>query len=645
MKRRFLVVQLTVACVLLHACVCARAQSGDEAPVIVYNGALLRTDLPLASRNGQLYLPLTPAVCYSLGAEMDAYLEQDRIRAVVQWFGRQIEFTEGQAQMLVDGLAHTLAAAAYSDTAGVLMVPALPFFTAVEAEAQYDPAALSLRVTRRIEAPDIVSQLPPELAPKPADAAQQGMTDAQLEEFMGQSRGMIFTIENSFGAEVDSISGDRTQSYLTPRQVLLDRLTLRMEGSVAGGFHLDGFMRAASTTDRDQKRGEIQKMYFLLERPGLSVTLYDVLPKFSRYTMRNYRLQGADVKHVRGAFTYQAAAGISPKKFKDSEYSRLAGAARAQWGPDTRHVALNFAAVRDTGAARGDEKLDNRVGSVSARATHNGWDMFGELAAADTDLLLAGRNASSTALQLQARRKTRHSTLDLNFENTGADFYSESTSFTQGKHEWSALWNAKPHARMTLGLGHRNRLLKGNRTYIYPVLVGLSPSASRTRLKVDLRRNYERTTGASRSLVDNRLLEVRDKLGSVSVQATLGRRKTKDNSGESAIRATFDYRAQFLVAPKILCVTQFSKEKRQNSTTPLTRYYRTGFTIEVGEWTDMSIAIERYYNASGSNRLGAVVGFRHLDVKTDTEYLFDYSFMNYPAHNDHSIKMRYNVYR
>ena len=43
--------------------------------------------------------------------------------------------------------------------------------------------------------------------------------------------------------------------------------------------------------------------------------------------------------------------------------------------------------------------------------------------------------------------------------------------------------------------------------------------------------------------------------------------------------------------------------------------------------------------------VSAVVGFRHLDVKTDTEYQFDYSFMNYPAHNDHSVKMRYNVNR
>jgi hypothetical protein len=59
----------------------------------------------------------------------------------------------------------------------------------------------------------------------------------------------------------------------------------------------------------------------------------------------------------------------------------------------------------------------------------------------------------------------------------------------------------------------------------------------------------------------------------------------------------------------------------------------------------MSITLERYYNASRNSRAGAILGFRHLDIKTDTEYLFDYSFMNYPEHNDHSFKMRYNIYR
>jgi len=565
---------------------------------------------------------------------------------VVQWLGYQFEFTEEQAQMMVDGQVRSLPVAPYADEAGVLMVPAADFFMAAQAQVQYDEAAMAMHVTRSIEAPDVAGQLPPELVEPPVDTQEQGMTQEQLEAFMGQEAGLLFTAENSFGVEVDSVSGDQTQSYLTPHQVALDQFTLRMEGEVSGGFNLTGFLRTAGSSDADRKRGEVQKMNFLLEKPGLAVSLYDLLPKFSRYTLRNYRLQGVDVKRTRGSFSIQAVAGTSPKKYKDSEYQRLAGAARAQWGADAQHVALNLVAVRDTGESRGVEKLDNRVASVSARAAApGGWDLFGEFAGADTDFLLAGQDASSTALQLQAKRKTRHSTLDLSYENTGSDFFSESANFTQGKHEWSALWNAKPHPRVTLGLGHRNRLLKGNHTYIYPTLLSLAPWASRSKFKVDVRRNYERTTGLSRSIVDNRRLDVRDMLGSVTAQASLGRRKTKDNSGQAAFRTTYDYKAQFLVNPRVLCVVQSNKEKRQNSSTPLTRFAQARFTVELGDWTDMSITLERYYNASRNSRAGAILGFRHLDIKTDTEYLFDYSFMNYPEHNDHSFKMRYNIYR
>ena len=646
--RRFLGFQLFLfsAVLLLWAHACAAA------PAITFNGAPLRTDLPVDTRQGELFMPLTQGVAYSLGATLDAYLEQDRIRAVVQWLGYQIEFVEGDTRMLVDGEPATLPTAPYADDAGVLMVPAADFFLAVRADVSYDRTAMTMHVTRRVEAPDVVGELPPEVLGPPGeeDAAGDtdggGMTDAELDEFFGGEGALLFTAENSFGVEVDSVSGDRSQSYLTPRQIVTNRFTLRMQGQVPEGFALTGFIRANGTTDRDRKRGELQKMNFLFEKQDMAISLYDILPRFSRYTLRNYRLQGVDVLRTEGSFSFHAVAGKSPRKYKDSRYQRMAAAARARWGSDNEHVALNYVAIRDLGSPQGTEKLDNRVGTLSARAlAPGGWTLFGELAAADTDFLLSGGQASSTALQMQARRKTKNTSLELSYENTGADFISESAYFTRGKHEWSALWNARPHPRMSVGLGHRNRLLKGSHTYIYPVLLSLIPVGSRTTLKVDLRRNYERTTGASHSTVDHRRVDVRDQIGRVNAQASLARRKTRNISVEVALRTTYDFKARFLLTPRILVLAQHNKEKRQNASTPITRFYRTRFTIELGDWTDMNITLERYYNASRNNRNGAILGFRHLDVITDTEYILDYSFMNYRDHNDHSFKMRYNIYQ
>ena len=90
---------------------------------------------------------------------------------------------------------------------------------------------------------------------------------------------------------------------------------------------------------------------------------------------------------------------------------------------------------------------------------------------------------------------------------------------------------------------------------------------------------------------------------------------------------------------------EHSKEKRAATSTPLTRYSRARFTVELNDWSDVNITFERYYNNSLNNRYGALVGFRFMDPETDTEYLLDYAFMNYRDHNDHSLKMRYNIYR
>lgn len=628
-------------------------------PRVLVNGLYLRADVPAELREGRVYVPLGPGLAGALGGAVDVRLDGDATQAQIEALDTQIVFTEGSPLMLVDGEERAAAAIPYENESGLLMAGAGDLFGALGADVVWSEPDATLIVTLRLPAPPGV-ELPPEVFLPPAEPSipetqirtpetatgAEGMTDAELEAFLSGGRAVQYGFEHAIEFDVNTVSGDRTLSYLEPQQIMYERFTMRMQGTALGGRTLNGYIRSQFTSDRDSKKGEVQKANFTLERSGLLLNIYDIVPKYSKFALKNYRLQGVEARQSYDGFAVVGVMGKSPKKLRDSEYARWVAGAGIESGDTKQGYSVHYVVTRDTGSRRTKDKMENHVvsfavhGKVGQTLT---WES--EYARSRTDLLFANTSADSQAFSFSARNKTRKTTVDLSVDYTGSDFYSETSFFTQGKHEYSMLINTKPNDRVLLGFGYKDRLLQGSRTRIFPRLVSLTPLVSRPDLRIEAKQNYERTNGANNTLIDNRTFSIRDDIGIVNAQFTLGRRKTRNSGSEVSMRTTRDYRVNFDVTPRLILFAQFNKEMRTGATTPLTRHARVKFTYEAGEWADFNIAFERYYNNSASNRFGVILGYRSLDVLNDTEIAVDYAYMNYREHDDQSLKFRYNIYQ
>ena len=634
-----------ILCVLLMAVMCAPC--GADGSAIRVNGVAMAPDMPVVFRDGVVFFPLTQHTMNTLGGTLDTWIQDEKIHSLIGISGYRLEFVEGESAFTVDGVEQSLPAAPYVEADTVLMAPAEAFFAALGVGVLWNAQDQVLEITGWLPSDGASVNLPPEVFTPPGEQGGQttdgGMTEEELEEFLSGGQAIQFAWENAVIVEVDTVSGDETLSYLEPRQVISNKNTLRLEGTLDNGAALTGYIRTVSTTDEDNKKTEVQKMNFILEKNNYTAGLYDILPKFSRFTLKNYRLQGITLKRTGSKAVIQGVLGKSPKKYRDSDYARYVAATGVRVGGDTRNVTLNYVVTRDTGSPLEDEKLENRVlGLMAVGRFGKKWTWESEYARSSTDFLKAGSSASSSAFHFKSKLRTAQSTLDMSVEFAGADFVSETAYFTQGKHEYSMLYNTRPNSRFLLGLGFKDRLLRGNHTRIYPKMMSVQPLPAHPDLKLDLNHNYERTTGASDTVVDNRRMTLKNTFGTVAVTVGLGRRKTRNTSGVVSLRTSQDYRARFLLTPKTTVFLQADREKRTGSSTPKTRHAKVRFAYELGEWTDLNLTLERYFNNSTSNRCAFILGLRHLDIETDTEIGLDYAFTNYRDHNDNSLKMRYN---
>lgn len=623
-------------------------------PSVFINNVLLPLDIPASMRNGEVFIPVTAEFALAMGGEFDLSIEGGKTSIRLNIMDRLIEFMEGSVDYTVDGSPMKAAEAPYLESEGVLMIPAKDLFAALDAAVEWNSSQMKLTVKKKIEEKDIKKELPPQVF-TPATATVEvkaatgttGMTDAEIEAMLAGGKKIQFTYDNTFSLDVDTVSGDKSKSYLSPKQIFQNKISLRVEGEAGHGYKLQGQFNPVANTDRFAKGGEMQKSFLSFTKGDQYLGLYDILPKFSNYELKNYRLQGAELKSASNGLSFNAVAGKSPKKYKDSEYARYVGAARVRRGNDKKYFALNFTAARDTGNRRVADKLDNRVLSVSgAGVITKDWNWSGELARGETHYLFRGNSTRGTALLIQSKRIEKNGTIDFGWEATSADFVSRTSFFTQGKREITAIYNgAAVRKKVTIGTGAKTRLLKGSLTRIFPTSLSIKPLKRRKSLKIDLRQNYERTLGASHSLIDNRAYSVRDVIKNIDITVSRGRKKSRNNNNVTSFRDNFDYKVKFDASEKNQITLQYVKDKAQYAAIPMSRVFRVKIAREMGEWSDMSVGLERYYNGSSSDRYGYTVAYRALNIDKNTEITVETGLVNYRYHNENSLKLRYNIYK
>lgn len=614
------------------------------ARIFVMGEELLPEISPMA-RNSILYIPAGRNAAAILGAAFSASSDTGALSITLKTIKREVVLTENQTRYEVDGLPGELPEAPFVES-GYLMVPAREFFEAFGFYTAWDRDSNTMNVTvaapAALSAPgmfDMVFSVPF------VEPAVAGAT--RTPEIKPEMPPIEYTYDNTMSFENTAISGASGQSNLLGTSALRNQFNLRARGALENGYAFRATLRTLQSTNKIEKKGEVDKLAMEFEKGGVRLNAYDFAPKFSYFTMKNYQLQGLQYERRYEDFSWTALLGKSPKKLADSEYARYARGFRAHRAKTKdRDLGFSYVNIKDRGSYRATAIVDNTVFTVNTAGTYGDSVKFDAEYAWSKTALDNGPGASGAAGSFRAQYRDRQTLCTAVFEKTAQAFNSETTYVTSGRREASALCNMKPNGRTVAGWGYKAVLLGGEETRTLPLFYSVAPFKDRPAMKLSARRNFERTFGSSsfRSL-DMRALGFSDEIGSVSVDLNFERRKQKDPGGAVSFRNAHRYRFDTFITDDTEIALQIKRERRSRGANPITRFYQIRVDHELVEWNQVYFALSRYYNGTINNRSDFTIGYQKIDIMNDTELDLEYRFFNYRDHNDNVIQVSYSFFR
>ena len=617
---------------LVWAVACAAA------PEVRVNGAALELDRPPFESEGEVYVSLTDTLGIALDVEIEDEVAGGVRVARLTSSTAVMEFTVGDTLFWIGDAVRELPAPAV-ERDGATAVPLAPVLQHLDFDVQQQGSVL---LATREHASTLLDEIPePILEPEPEPVVEAtATTEMPFEEDAFQ-----FTYENSIQFDNVTVSGNTTLSNLEPRTEFTNRFNLRAIAALNNGYEMNSTLRTTATTDDDFRHGEVTRFFSRFEKGKIALTVYDLFPKVSKYTLKNYHMQGVMYERENNLGKWSAMWGKTPKRNRESRYNRYVRALNAEHEIGGVRLGAGYVRVRDTGALQDTDRLDNAVANLMARYEDSAFKVAAEYARSDTRVFHeVADEGRANLLNVSWAKGT--SNIIANYEHTGSEFVSETAFFTSGRREASLLINERLNKRTSVGLGAKDVRLLGESTLYLPAQLDASPFAARPKLKLSLRRNYERTRSSSGTrFSDRRRIDLSDRFGPSRLRVTLERRGEKDTDGERSYRTTQRYRLSTPMSEKIDANFQFRKEYRTGSTSPRNRFMQARFVYEFKEWHELILATERYYNDSDYNRVSINVGLRIVDIYNDREFSLDYTFINYSAHNDNVFGVKYSFFK
>lgn len=617
-------------------------QYSGAAPDIYINEIKLILDVPPALRGGRVFVPVTQSAAWAFDADAVYAQTAGGLQLTLSMPGAQAVFTEGLARYSFGGTVRMMADAPLVMD-GVLAVPVQPLFEALGGAVTFTEDAvivdMPLPSAAVQEIPDsMFIREPGEMPPRAT-----GTEEIPFEESAFQ-----YTYENTIEFENNAISGNETLSNLQRKTDYYERINLRMTASLESGWVMNSTLRASATTDEDLKQGEVDRFVAVFQKEQTSWTVYDLYPRLTRYALKNYQMQGVQFSKRLGAAGVTAVWGKTPRELRESEYIRYVRGLHFN-GPisDSTQWGLGYVAVRDTGDLQPTDRLDNRVFTMTGDYKKNDLAVQGEMAMSMTRVFHEQWNRGKARwINAQWRSGDRATSLNMSYERTGSQFESETAFFTAGRRELSMLLNHRLNKRTLFGGGWKNVILLGETTWYSPVQLALSPFAARPKLRMTLKRNYEKTRGrAGTRVTDRRALSLDDRFGAARVRWDFERRAQKDVLGSRSWRTSRRYRFDTPLTDRLNSQFQVRQERRTTGSSPMNRFVQARFVYELAEWDELTLTLERYYNGTPYNRFNNNLQYRRLDVLNDREISIEIGTINYPQHNENTLRIKYSFYR
>lgn len=615
----------------------AAASTNASPPAVYIDGEIFEAGEQPLVRNGILYIPLTYTLMDRLDAELETQLAGGRTRATVITAQAQLEYTEDETLYLARGQQRELIEPALVFS-GYMTVPFESFFENLDCTVVYGDNRIDVITPTGLSEMDQLPGGKTEIEQQEKPAEEPAAATAE------QPKTQIgYTFENKLVYENIKVSGDETQSSMEPKSDFYNDFNIRFLGQIRNGYELQSALRTRSTTDDDQKHGEVKTFYITMKKNKVMYSIYDLFPKISKYTFKNYRMQGVQYERTNNLFKYSILIGKTPKSLRESRYNRYVQGYRLEKNVAPSAVmGLGYVWVKDSGHPQATSRLDNQVLSLNGNWKKSAFTLDSEAAVSKTKFNY-GPDINAKAKWAELQYRIPDTKLKASYERTGAEFVSETSFFTPGRREVSALLNQKLGRRVVLGGGYKSIVLRGEDRLVFPLQLNMIPFRQRSTFRITASRNYDKTRGAAGvRITDRRKLRLKDRIGTARVSFDYDRKAQKDNSGDEDYRTMQRYRVDTPIMEKLSTQLQFRKERRTGSSNPVIRFYKSKFSYEIGDWTEATIGLERYYNGTSNNRTAFSTSYRHIDIFNDREYSIEYKFFNYRDYNNNQIRLMYS---
>ncbi len=645
-----------------------RAQAQHAVPVIIVNDVELPTDEDPLLRDLTVFLPLDRSTLSALGAVIGIVSCAGKECFTISAMGKDVSFVLGETKLTVDGRSYEAGAACFRDH-GTLFVPAPTLFEALGMKPHWDEKNATLTVTAATEPPPAYEKLASVIKLTQPEAEKQPETAATetAARFQASTPRMGYTYENQTRLLSIGVSGDKTQSSSEEKGDVYNNFSIRFLGTLRNGYEFQSSIKTTETTDTQGKKGELNKFELGWTKNKISLSAYDIQPKFSKYIFRSYPMQGVNYRREGNAITVQGVFGKAMKRMRASNYARYLAGVRVEHtfnkptdtGKDTGSqsktaapkkkqthpivLGASIAQSRDTGGIVDLKKLDNITYSADILADlKKPWILKGEMASSFAHNF-TGDNSRGTARTFELNYVNRRVNWKNFYERNSADFYSETSYFSRGRTEFSSLYTRKFNPRLTGGSGFKMKLIGTAKTYIYPTNIQVSPFGKRS-TTFTLLRNFEKTVAAGGKIRDSREFRVSDIFGKTRVDSSFERRKQKDAS-EHAYRNKYALTIQSPVSEKMEIEAKYNRERWYHDRVSITRQEDLRATYEIAPWTEMSLGAGRYYNTPGNAFTRLRLGFQKMDIINDREIRATYEFQNYRDYNVNMIELSYNFFK
>jgi len=616
---------------------------------ITLNGAELPADEAFEMRDLELFMPLDAGVLAALDAVV-APGACDGECFTVSAFGATLGFALDSDTMEVDGY-RTVGIQKVYKTGDVYYVPAAAFFQALDFDVKWDEEKGLLSVGYEVRFPGAQERLSSVLGLKSPEEVSREKQAAAAAAAGEKKNYLDYTFDDTIKMVASRVGGDKSQSRTNELGDYYNQFNLRYQGLLSNGYEFMGILRTGQTTEPELKKGEVRKLELTWWTEDVTLRLYDAQPRYdTKFIMSNNPIQGIEYSRRTNLFTWKAAFGKTPKELRKSLYARYSGVLRLEKEmknrPDTV-LGATYALTRDTGSFVDDRKLRNYAAGLDLKMKPaKGLSFRAEAAEGYNERFSAGFPSSRGRAVMYKMNYTGKGTSGVaSYERTGNDFYSETSSFTRGRRDGMANISTKLRSGAVLSFGARDKKVKDTTTRFYPLSLSLRPLGGRDSFNIVFKRDFEKTTGGSERIVENKEVNLKDELGKSRVESKFSRQKNKTPGGRMYYREQKSFTVKSPLSRKVNSDLGHKRERWKMDRAAAARQSWMKVEYEPEAWTNIILNLGRYYNTPANARYTSTVAWHKVDIFNDREWEIEYKFDNYRDYNVNSASVTYSFFR